>query len=540
VLYDFLILKVNNPLIIFLFSFILVGSSFGEGYWATQYTNPAGSTLNDIYFVSSTEGYAAGNGGTILKTTNRGVSWESITSGVANDLSSITVQSSDIYVSYDTKVRKSTNNGSSWTEAEISAGIFTGITSLWFSDQNTGYAGGGQLLAPYDQIWKTSNASGAWAVSKTTNNLADFMIVLNLRGSSSANIWGAGYQGLDGYYLKGDGTTWTSASIPDAEKLRGVHPVSLLDAWVVGDFAINSTLTNAYHTTDGGTTWTSFNIGSDVINYKDVWFVNANEGWVSGDRGMIFHTTNGGTTWTQQTSHVTDTLSAMHFTDANSGWAASSSNCTILKYIVSPEITSISPTSGAPGTTVEVTVTGTGFQGTAGSTTDKPTLTLGEGTSISSLTYVNPTSLTASVYVYSNAATGARSAIVTNPDTGTGTKASAFTVSTSTPTQSAAVTTVSPKYPSGGQYWNPDQEGNVSLYFPVDSSTTATQATVIMTQIAPPYAAFTRKINIAAGDNKTAISPTSDFGNAFPNGIYSVFVIADGKKIAKGKIVVYR
>lgn len=50
-------------------------------------------------------------------------------------------------------------------------------------------------------------------------------------------------------------------------------------------------------------------------------FVDANNGWAVGDRGVIWHTSDGGTTWQQQQSTITCNLSCVFFIDANRGWA---------------------------------------------------------------------------------------------------------------------------------------------------------------------------------------------------------------------------
>lgn len=50
-------------------------------------------------------------------------------------------------------------------------------------------------------------------------------------------------------------------------------------------------------------------------------FVDANNGWAVGDRGVIWHTSDGGTTWQQQQSTITCNLTGVFFIDAKRGWA---------------------------------------------------------------------------------------------------------------------------------------------------------------------------------------------------------------------------
>ncbi|HEY1786147.1 MAG TPA: YCF48-related protein, partial [Pirellulales bacterium] len=55
---------------------------------------------------------------------------------------------------------------------------------------------------------------------------------------------------------------------------------------------------------------------------RDVTFVDAQQGWAVGDRGVIWHTADGGRHWELQTSGVDCPLTAVEFVDARHGWAA--------------------------------------------------------------------------------------------------------------------------------------------------------------------------------------------------------------------------
>jgi hypothetical protein len=87
-----------------------------------------------------------------------------------------------------------------------------------------------------------------------------------------------------------------------------------------------------------------------------------------------------------------------------------------------PQLTSVSPGVLARGSSQTVTVDGANFASGA-------TLALGGGITVSSVSVVDPTRLTATVTVASTAATGTRTATVTNPDGGKATLSGALTVS---------------------------------------------------------------------------------------------------------------
>src|SRR3989442_1629894 len=76
---------------------------------------------------------------------------------------------------------------------------------------------------------------------------------------------------------------------------------------------------------------------------------------------------------------------------------------------VIPTITSVTPSTGAPGTSPTVTVAGTSFQAGA-------TATFGAGITVGSTTVVSATQLTVALTIGSTATLGPRDVVVTNPN----------------------------------------------------------------------------------------------------------------------------
>src|SRR5262249_15591856 len=87
-----------------------------------------------------------------------------------------------------------------------------------------------------------------------------------------------------------------------------------------------------------------------------------------------------------------------------------------------PTGSGVSPSSGAQGQTIStVSITGTNFQSGAGLT-----CSFGAGITVNSCTFSSSTQLTASITIASTATAGARTVVVTNPDTQSGSLATAF------------------------------------------------------------------------------------------------------------------
>lgn len=92
------------------------GLAYSQCTWQNPF--PTGNKLQSVCFTDINTGYSAGQNGTILKTTDGGASWTSLSSGTGCDL-----------------------------------------TSIVFPDASTGYAAGGNLYPyPIGTILKTTDA----------------------------------------------------------------------------------------------------------------------------------------------------------------------------------------------------------------------------------------------------------------------------------------------------------------------------------------------------------------------------------------------
>jgi len=58
-------------------------------------------------------------------------------------------------------------------------------------------------------------------------------------------------------------------------------------------------------------------------NLKNVFFINSNTGWISGDSGFIARTTNSGVNWTIQNTGINNDIQAFYFINERLGWAVS-------------------------------------------------------------------------------------------------------------------------------------------------------------------------------------------------------------------------
>ena len=102
---NFIRLKNINPITFIIIIILLLNSlpdvSFSQSTWFWQQPVPTGNRLLSVKFVDGNTGYAAGKIGTIIKTTNSGVNWFVLNSGINVDIYSLSFRNINTgYVSF--------------------------------------------------------------------------------------------------------------------------------------------------------------------------------------------------------------------------------------------------------------------------------------------------------------------------------------------------------------------------------------------------------------------------------------------------------
>ncbi len=287
--------------------FITVSAmAFGQS-WVSQ-TSGTGNNLDGVWFVDNARGWAVGDAGTSLRTTDGGQTWTAFF--ITNqDLEDVAFHPSDpaigLIVGDDGRIFRTTDGGGSWSQ--VSSGIASNLRAVAFSTGSIAYAAGsdGVILRSndYGASWSvvesgTVRWEGIWAVG---DNLA---WVVGREGNIKATT--------------NAGQSWSVQPSSTGSDLHGVFFIDSNNGWAVGQNDV------ALRTTNGGASWAMSNAGINV-SLDGVHFESASEGWVVGSLGRIWQTTNGGTNWVQETSPVSSELNDVFFTDANHGWAVGAS-----------------------------------------------------------------------------------------------------------------------------------------------------------------------------------------------------------------------
>ncbi len=235
--------------------------------WEWVNPNPHNNKLFSIFFLNSDLGWAAGESGTIMQTTDGGMHWE--------------VQ----------------NYGRD------------SIHSLFFIDENTGWAIGNSGTCLH-----TNNGGADWT-PQNTNTSRNFSSIYFVNANEG---WIAGQKGVLLHTING-GQSWLEQDVPTFSDLSAISFINNQEGWV-------STRTGIIlRTADGGVNWSSIaNANVDRIN--DIQFIDKKNAWAVGKdnfKGIILRSINGGITWKKL--FVVDNspeLYALHFYSNDKGWVS--------------------------------------------------------------------------------------------------------------------------------------------------------------------------------------------------------------------------
>jgi hypothetical protein len=252
--------------------------------WSRQSSGTA-FTLNAVWFTSATEGWAVGANGTVLLTSNGGTSWTRFGNvGQSEELMDVQFATSDIgwAVGANGLVVRTIDHGQSWETFRVPT-AFT-LESVSFAGTLNGWAvGDGGVIAG------THDGGASWYVLSPSITIQSIKAVMR---RSEGKAWAAGSQGVTPRTTAGpDSTEWDLLNAGASRQLEGVYFPTDLTGFAVGfDAGLGGTV---LRTDDGGTTWNA-QVSNASARLNDVFFVDPLRGWAVGQAGTIVHTGGGG------------------------------------------------------------------------------------------------------------------------------------------------------------------------------------------------------------------------------------------------------
>jgi len=268
------------------------------------YTNNLRAIEFDIF---TDDGYAVGDNGLILKTSDAGNTWlpeDSLTNYDLYDVEALYTcgyydPDAVVIGEYGTVLLSYSGN---WQAKNIST------TDKLHDIHLAGFTGQMFVASEWGRIYKTTNYGDNWSLKH--ENMSYHLYAIDF-----ANYQTGYAAGSSGAVLKttDDGETWFDISPGGANFFRSIDFI-YNKGWVVG---LNGAI---FRTTDGGSTWieTLPRVTNETLN--KVKFIDENIGWIVGDYGTILNTDDGGVNWYVKDSPSNHYLTSVYFPETGIGW----------------------------------------------------------------------------------------------------------------------------------------------------------------------------------------------------------------------------
>lgn len=296
----------NIFIILVLLSFITVYHTFSQSRWIWQNPSPQGTAIISSSFANAYTGFACGNGGTLIKTTNGGLNWFLLETQIMTALYSIdAVDENNVFACGSGGYYiKTTDGGLTWQIFSSGVNQMTGID---FLNANTGFMGS------QSDILKTTNGginftryipnynSGITGISFVNTQTGYIAVGLGFRIQKTTN----------------SGMNWVNiyASSSMGDNSSGILFINQSTGFACG-------VSKIAKTTDEGVTWSEFDAGIQ-IDFSEVSFSGAT-GYACGYLGKLYTTTNYGVNWSASVSGITNNLYTVFATGSTSACALGS------------------------------------------------------------------------------------------------------------------------------------------------------------------------------------------------------------------------
>jgi photosystem II stability/assembly factor-like uncharacterized protein len=211
-----------------------------------------------------------------------------------------------------------------WFTLNLGTNAF--LNSVYFTDENTGFAAGGFNNSPDGVILKTTDGGINWTVQNFGYSIKSVYFPNDNTGFATGEIWDE-YGCPQVIVLKttDGGENWISQYTTDSIVINSIHFPDENNGYVVGYFHYGGTLVSGIvlKTIDGGNNWT--NLIFDIHNFTDVYFTGLNTGFIAGTMfyagiSEIFKTTNGGLDWTSKITLENGRIQSIFFIDEYVGY----------------------------------------------------------------------------------------------------------------------------------------------------------------------------------------------------------------------------
>jgi photosystem II stability/assembly factor-like uncharacterized protein len=314
-----------------LFLFVLFNISFCrnslcQNVWE-KIQSPTTEVLQKVVFVDSVTGWAVGDSGIIIHTSDAGNTWGIQHYNVDYNILSVSFPNKNLgwalaRTYFGTDIMKTFDGGNSWKNESYN-GPDPYLQSICFADSLNGWIG-----TLYGEILNTTDGGHLWnsaLIDTFASTINNFTFANNNYGfacGGHTDLLGAIYKTTDG------GKNWTAKSVA----AEPIQKLLLLDSnnivGIGGDFELGSGFVKS---SNAGVDWvyTLLNIRATGMGIS---FRTASEAWVPLKYfGKFLVTYNAGDTWNEYITPDSVSMLDIVFTDSLHGYAVGE-NGNILKY----------------------------------------------------------------------------------------------------------------------------------------------------------------------------------------------------------------
>jgi photosystem II stability/assembly factor-like uncharacterized protein len=333
----------------------------------SQLENPCHLSMRSVSMLSSTDGWAVGDGGAIIHW--NGSDWSNVSSSITTDLYSIQMLSSTdgwavgkvaAILHWDGSVWNPVNspsygslysismltstdgwavgdegaiihwNGSVWSN--VASSITNPLHAIQMLSSTDGWAMGSNILrwngSTWNQVENPSylsfssismlSSTDGWAVGSggaiihwngsvwSTVASPTTLPLWSIQMLSSNDGWIVGLNDI----LRWNGSVWSSVESPTNDEIYSISMLSSTDGWAVGDGG------DILHW--DGNVWSGLRNPTKNI-FSSVQMISMTDGWAIGAGGIIMHWN--GTTWGISLSPTAKNLSSISMVSPTDGWA---------------------------------------------------------------------------------------------------------------------------------------------------------------------------------------------------------------------------
>ena len=290
--------------------------------------SPVNTTLRKLSFVDSLTGWAAGDSGTIIRTTTGGRNWEVQNSTIQSFILDIffltknlgwalsikddfpfnsiilkTTNGGDLWVAENfpdsskllrtiffidslngfiggSYIGYTSDGGNNWAAAEIDSGMLSNfpIYNFKFYNRQFGYACGGRLDIA-GVVWRTTNSGLKWGAQGVSSDEVFDLHILDSLNAITLSGDPEGLYPIGKVTTTNSGETWNYESLSFFGLSFAIDFRTYNEGWSASGYKF-------ILTTDRGETWGEFETPDDAIIY-DLQFTDSRNGYAVGDNGVV-------------------------------------------------------------------------------------------------------------------------------------------------------------------------------------------------------------------------------------------------------------